>query len=82
MMDEYTIKSAHLANPKKDQNWFRADQLNENKINKKLPHMNTVKCRIFAFLRLNKSIQKRKNITDAMIMTNWSKFKCICYMRI
>ena len=81
-MDEYTIKSAHLANPKKDQNWSRADQLNENKISKKLPHTKTIKCSMFAFLRLNKSTQKIKNITDAMIMMNWSKLKCICYMRI
>ncbi|MBR7037147.1 hypothetical protein IKI14_07550 [bacterium] len=80
-MAEYTIRSAHLANQKKDQNLSNASAFNENKINKKLPHINTIKCNMFAFLRLNKSIQNRKNIIDATIMMNWSRLKCIYYAK-
>ena len=76
-MAEYTIKSAHLANQKNDPNLSNALAFNENRIRKKLPHTNTIKCSMFAFLRLNKSTQKRKNITDAMIMMNCNKLKCI-----
>ena len=77
MIEIYTSRSAHLANQKNDQNLFSASQSNENKINKKLPHMNTIRCRIVAFLRLNKSIQKRKNITDAIIIINCNKLRCM-----
>ena len=81
-MAQYTSKSAHLANQKKDQNLSNASVFNENKIRSKLPHMNMIKCKIVAFLRLNKSIQKRKNTTEAMIIMNWSKLKCISYLEI
>jgi hypothetical protein len=70
MIEIYTSKSAHLANQKNDQNLSRAFAFSENRIKKKLPHTNTIKCRILAFLRLNKSTQKRKNITDATIIMN------------
>ena len=81
-MAQYTSKSAHLAIQKNDQNLSRAFVFSENRIRKKLPHINTIKCRILAFLRLNKSIQNKKNITEAIIMTNCSKLKCICYLKI
>lgn len=82
MIAQYTSKSAHLANQKKDPNLSNVSVFKENNINKKLPHINTIKWRIVALLRLNKSIQKRKNITDAMIIMNWSKLKCIRYLKI
>jgi hypothetical protein len=81
-MAEYTIRSAHLANQKKDPNLSNALASNENKIKRKLPHINTIKCKIVAFLRLNKSTQKRKNITDAIMIMNWSGLKCIYSIKI
>jgi hypothetical protein len=69
-MEEYTIKSAHLVSQKNDQNLSNVDTSNEKRINKKLPQTNTIKCKIVAFLRLYKSTQKRKNITDAIIIMN------------
>ena len=81
-MAQYTSKSAPLANQKKDQNLSKALVFKENSISKKLPHTNTIKCNMFTFLRLNKSTQKRKNITDAMIIMNWSKLKCISCLNI
>ena len=77
MIEEYTIRSAPLANQKNDQNLSNADQLNANIIKAILHHTNTSKWSNVAFLRLNKSIQKRKNITDAMIIMNCNRLKCI-----
>ena len=81
-MEQYTIRSAHLVNQKRDQNLSNAVQLNENIIKAKLHHTNTNKWSSVAFLRLNKSIQKRKNIIEVSIIMNCNKLRCISYMRI
>lgn len=80
-MAQYTSKSAPLANQKKDQNLSKALVFNENRIKRKLPHIKTIRCKIVAFLRLNKSIQNRKKITDAIIMMNCNKLKCIIIIK-
>ena len=79
---QYTNRSAHLAIQKNDQKLFNTSIFKENRISKELPHINTIRCKIVAFLRLNKSTQKRKNITDDIIMINWSRFVCIFYVTI
>ena len=76
-MEQYTIRSAHLVNQNRDQNLSNAVQLNENIINATLHHINTSRCKIVAFLRLNKSTQKRKNIIEVSIIMNCNKLKCI-----
>ena len=43
IIETYTSRSAHLAIPKKDQKLFNAFIFNENKISRKLPHINTIK---------------------------------------
>ena len=76
-MVQYTIKSAHLANPKKDQNLFNISTSAANKINNILHHTNTIKCNIVAFLRLSKSTQNKKNTTAETIIMNCKRLKCI-----
>ena len=61
------MRSAHLASQKNDQNLSKAVQLKENIINVILPQMNTIRCRIVAFLRLNKSIQNNKRKAERSI---------------
>ena len=81
-MEQYTIRSAHLASQKSDQNLSKAVPLNENTINAKLHHIKTNKWSIVAFLRLNKSTQKRKKNIEVIIMMNCNKLRCIIYVRI
>ena len=81
-MAQYTIKSAHLAKPKNDQKVSKILPSIANKISNMLPHINTNRWRIVAFLRLIKSIQNRKKITAEMIMINCKRLKCIAYLDI
>ena len=62
--------SDHLANQNIDQNLFSASQFNEKYMSNAAHHANIIKCKIFAFLRLYKSIQKNKNITDTTTIKN------------
>ena len=77
IIEEYTIKSAPLVSQNNDQNLSNAAQLNENTINAKLHHANTNRWSNVAFLRLNKSIQKKKKIMEVIIIINCNRLKCI-----
>ena len=68
--------------PKNDQKWSSASLFKANIINMILHHMKIIRWSSVAFLCLNKSIQKRKNIIDAMMMMNWSSVICIIYFKI
>ena len=64
------MTSDHLANQNIAQNLFKASQFIAKYINNAAHQANMIKCKIFAFLRLYKSIQKNKNITDTTIIKN------------
>jgi hypothetical protein len=69
-MEPYTIISAHLATPKKLQKLSNAAQFTVNNINIPAQRTNTIRCRAFNFLRLNKSIPKKTNIIETNIIIN------------
>ena len=70
MIAIYTNKSAHLVIQKNDQKLSNALLFMVKRIKIRLHHTKTSKWSSVAFLRLNKSIQNKKNMTEAIIIVN------------